>query len=144
MCLITEQKTPLIAESDIIVYKQVRNVEDNLNLVLSTNQSFPYTLKKLYETEIKPRVLQRFSYADYIVDEYYTKVYGNDYRYNQELLQLAEGFHFYRNLDRVEPIKRRNDAFYCIVKCIVPAGAIYYVDSTGLGISNKIIIDSKL
>jgi len=58
-----------------------------------------------------------------------------------DLIYISEGFHSYTNLNRAAQQCTSYERYY-IVKCTVPAGSVYFLDMTGLMVSDSIRIDS--
>jgi hypothetical protein len=59
---------------------------------------------------------------------------------NKGLVAYGRGFHFIRTIDRADDLRYAID----IYKCTIPAGAEIYYDATGLGVTNKIIINESI
>ena len=116
MCLTTNNTRKYIAEKDIICYKTVKIQGTQL---ISYWCNFKYELNKKY----KIQALQPISVGN-----------GD--------IRICEGFHSYIKLDTAE-----NDLLYgilypvveVVVKCIVPKGSEYYINSEEM-VSNQIII----
>ncbi len=134
MCLITEQKTPLIAEEDVIVYKVL---ETRLR---SYFKYFQYTQNELFETQIreiekgKTWVSTCSLDGDYLTAKYNVFRVGDLYN-NPNLICLKYGFH---SCISIEVAKKISGVF--IYECVIPKGSEYYKDEVGFLISNKIII----
>ena len=147
MCLITEQKEPIITKEETIGYKV-------LNRDLSSiSQHFKYEYNKLYVTKIKhssnPRYPSQKS-MDYYINKYKGHVIQIKYNpdnnkiinnnvINNNVIALGQGYHYYTSYD--EAII----SFMCIerkiiVKCIIPANSEVYYDAIGNAVSNQIII----
>lgn len=116
MCLLTNNTHKYIAEKDIVCYKIV-NLRDNK--IISYWYDFIYELNRKYTTQVLQPI--------------FTKK-GN--------ICIKKGFHSYRNLGIAK------DYIYydmfsllpeIIVKCIVPKGSEYYINSKEM-VSNQIII----
>lgn len=136
MCLITEQKTPLIAEKDIVVYKVM---ESKLR---SFFRYFQYEIDKLFETEIKENDENLWIACCSLDTDYLQKKYKvdcvRDLKGHPNLICLKYGFSSCKSI-KVALIV--NDACRgTIYKCIIPKGSEYYKDKVGFIISNKIII----
>lgn len=116
MCLITNNIRRYIAEKDIVCYKIV-NIRDTE--IISYWFDFIYELNKKYTTQ----VLQPIPAPN-----------GS--------IRIEEGFHSYRNI-----YAAKKELYYSlmkslptvIIKCIVPKGSEYYIDSDEM-VSNQIII----
>lgn len=130
MCLITTQKKPLIADKDMVVYK---TLQDDLRSVFTY---FQYTLGHLHKQKIK----SSSSWSAY--DDGDAGWLDGNYpgwrdlsNVRKKLKCLGAGFHSALSKDRLYV-----DGGEVTVKCVVPKGSEYYVDATGLCISNQIII----
>ncbi len=150
MCLITNQKKPLIAEQDIAVVKTLLSYNNSEN-VYSTIQHFEYILNKLYETEILESSL--WKYADdqdkIIVNNKYPD-YDRDREIHKSLIDdktrtlwcYGTGFHsFFAN--RLPHYENQLNSVTRVHHCTIPAGSLFYkgIDSSLL-ISNQIIINN--
>ena len=114
MCLLTNNLYKYIAEKDIICYKIVYLQGKE---IISFWYDFPYELNRKYTTQ----VLQPIPMPN-----------GD--------ISIEKGFHSYRNLDTA-----KGDVWLSlmeslvIIKCIVPKGSEYYINSKEM-VSNQIII----
>lgn len=133
MCLITKNQKQIAAE-DINVYKVLSPELDTLYY-----GKFKYELGKLYETDI----LRSWDYtwADIISYDYFQNLdRACDNPFSEGFISYGQGFHSIRTIERVEQhINGISDEFR-VFKCIIPKGAEYIIDETGLVISNKIIV----
>lgn len=151
MCLITDQKTPFIAEKDIIVYKAlIGNNDGTARSVYIFNHE--YILEKLYKTTIKSSTSQ-YSSLDNEDSEKIDKAYNlrrspyamsrRDAVLNGELMSYTQGFHSALDKNRL-----RNEPNYSsnvsIFECTIPEGSEYYTNPSGLVISNAIIINKPI
>ena len=129
MCLITKE-APQTAEKDLIVYKVLR-----LNMT-SQYHTKTWELGVMYEEIIK----ESKSNACYdIEDELKTSLeYGWIYS-SGEVKSYGQGFHFAFKEGRLHPQKGEIK-----VECTIPKGATYYRNPSGLGITNKIVINKVL
>lgn len=116
MCLLTNNIHKYIAEKDIVCYKIV-NLRDKE--IISYWFEFPYELNRKYTTQVLQPI--------------FTK---------KDNIRIEKGFHSYRTLGIAK------DYIYydmfnllpeIIVKCIVPKGSEYYINSKEM-VSNQIII----
>lgn len=116
MCLITNNLHKYIAEKDIVCYKIV-NLRDNK--IISYWYDFIYELNKKYTIPVLQPIFRKN---------------GN--------IRIEKGFHSYRNL-YIAKYYICYDMFNLlpeiIVKCIVPKGSEYYINSKEM-VSNQIII----
>lgn len=114
MCLLTNNIHKYIAEKDIVCYKIV---------YLQGKKIISFWFDFLYELNRK--------YTTQVLQPIFTKK-GN--------ICIEKGFHSYRNLDIA-----KGDVWLslieslAIVKCIVPKGSEYYINSKEM-VSNQIII----
>lgn len=133
MCLITTQKRPKTAKEDFIVYKAL-----NKNLT-SPYSSFQYERGKEYATEIKES--EDWTCYDPIDNYWLDNSFGTDWNVSPltyNLKSLGRGFHSALKQDRID------EEGCCLFECVVPAGSKYYINGTGLCVSDKIIIKRKL
>lgn len=132
MCLITEQKVALIAENDIKCFKKVIIIKDSIT---SVYYNFKWSYNKVFKTKLVVKNIKNDSkarYYDHVSQDYYTNLFPS------ELLQcISEGFHSFLNIRSVwkyEPLGTT------IVQAIIPKGSEYFIDKTGLIVSNQLII----
>jgi len=134
MCLVTiPNARKQIANKDIIVYKVIDKIENNI--VISFSEYFKYSWNKLYIAILTPKIkeLGSFVYWDNTVEQWIR---------NSKLtifLTVDEGFHSMKTLDRM-PYTRG----HLVVKCTIPKGSEYYKDQTGLIVSNQIVINEVI
>ena len=137
MCLITEQKKPKIAENDMIVYKVLKAS------LYTPYQSFRYELGELYETTIKNSTeWTAFDLKDAEwLNDHYPKWKDGDFCAITELKCIGQGFH-----STLEPERLFNVAHYEgeIYECTIPKGSEYYVNATGMCVSNQIIVNRQM
>ena len=133
MCLIVTKKTKVkIAKTDMVIYKLFKNkIYDNA--VFSPYFSGTYTFGALYKTDLS--LSGEFSYFDDISHRAYTKYY------ERELLSYGKGFHGIKTLERLRKVSNIWNK-YCF-KCIIPKGSEYVEDSTGVIVSNQIIVTNE-
>lgn len=135
MCLITTQKTAKIAEEDIVVYKGLMQLSETE--CKSIYQWWVYTLGQLYKTEIQ----EDDEWCAY--DSKATTFLNSQFRgwsngeQEHVLKCIGPGYHACITLDRLP-----NDNN--IYQCTIPKGSEYYVDATGLIVSNQIIINKRI
>jgi len=136
MCLVTECRSPNVASEDITVYKVLHK---NLS---SLHQFFYYELGKVYKVpELVVRTVEPHTKVFVADEQAYLRYGGPDEWRLPDLIYISEGFHSYTNLNRA--VQQCTSFFrYCIVKCTVPAGSVYFLDMTGLMVSDSIRIDS--
>lgn len=141
MCLVIDRNTPLQkANYDIICYKVLHES------LTSVNQSFQYEIGEKYKTDFS--INTKGCPADHIAADKYPDYVVNDYVY------IQKGFHSYRNIRRmfdtgywprlVVNMKRSTFTKLIVVRCIIPKGALYYEDETGLLCSNEIRVIKKV
>jgi hypothetical protein len=132
MCLITSQREPLIAQEDMRVYKLL---EPDYKALY---RPFFYELNTLNKTEIKED--SDWCAFDSIDRDYLDENYpGWDVEKQYNLKCLGEGFHSLTTTEGRDPktYSFNNPKYYV---CSIPKGSEYYLNSTGLCISNQIII----
>lgn len=132
MCLITEQKTPLIAQKDMRVYKILK--ED----LISPYQYFQYEQETLYKRKIMKS--SEWTAFDSVCSSYLSNHFpGWRSTSVKELKCIGRGIHSARTKKRLQNTmnKRRGEKIF---RCTIPKGSEYYLDGTGLCVSNQIII----
>jgi hypothetical protein len=141
MCLITKQSEPEILEEDLIVYKLLYKYGGKYH---SPFTIFMYNLHELYQTKIQTS--DDFSFFDNIDRETFenenTKDSGRSIRYkvlNNGYSVFGQGFHSALTMERLQT-HHINDEIYI---CIIPKGSEIYTNSSGLVISNQIIIKEE-
>lgn len=147
MCLITDQKEPFIAEEGIVVYKAMREIEDNF--AYSLLQGFAYKMNSTHFTTILPSYEPRYAsgydrktlYKAYSEKELNKLMYSYEYGKSSILKAFGQGFHSFVDLVAVFNHVNYRKA---IVKCIIPKGAEYYLNASGVCVSNQIIIKEKI
>ncbi|NMB83300.1 MAG: hypothetical protein GYA14_15940 [Ignavibacteria bacterium] len=133
MCLITEQKEPIITKRGMTVYKVVERIGDD---IISPCIHFMWRQGVLEKTRISKRIAEprRVNYADVIAQDYYdSKLSSRNY------LEISTGFHFAFKQDRLACCWGLR--FYLIImKFRIPKGSEIYKDATGLGVTNQIMM----
>lgn len=125
MCLQTKWKNPKIAKRAILVYKLLH--KDRKSIYVG---QFEYELNKTYTTEMKiSKDTEHFDDAAY---EWIQKVGRSN------VMSISEGFHAFTSIERAERIG------HCVFSAIIPKGAKYYKDGTGLIVSSKIKVGEQL
>lgn len=157
MCLITAQKEAMIAEQDITVYK-LFNVSKNVDGEKTYCSPFWYTfyqLNQLYSTTIEDvneeNDADKCAFdtpdqkkLDEIFRDQYDRPNWNPIWYCGEepadVKYIGEGFHSITTKERA--ICTINDGYTrrLILECTIPAGSEYYLNPSGLIVSNQIII----
>lgn len=118
MCLITRMTEPVVADSDITVYKIMvsRAKRDKEILEAPVMPDFRYKAGKPYR--VKDR---RFADTE-SRDEYTTVRYGfHSFLYNSGAMLALDCYNKIDGSDLAMHGKR-----YCIVECVIPKGARYY------------------
>ena len=135
MCLITNQKEPLVAQEDMVVYKGLTALEDNK--AGSIYESFSYILGQLYTTEMQQD--DDWCAADTPSVRWLDNNYPNWHRGEEKehLICIGPGYHSSLTERRIS-YHRKSDSIY---QCTIPKGSLYYTDPTGLIVSNQIIIN---
>lgn len=129
MCLITTQKEPLIAKKAMTVYKALSYD------LLSPYTYYQYIPHILYETEIKNS--SEWSCYDNVDMDYLNEKYGKAWSAGQvkKLKCIGAGFHSALTKERL-----RGEVGEHLYECVIPSGSSYFLDETGLCVSNRIII----
>ena len=137
MCLITEQKEPIILKEDLEVYKILCT---NLTPYFYSN-SFQYEVGIKHQTEIKksknplfPNALSALHYGNSSIK---VELVGRNTLTTDKLVAYGAGFHFVVN---IESTKQFNTFSPIVYKCIIPTGSEVYFDAVGNGVANQIII----
>ena len=136
MCLITRQKTSLIADEDIKVFK-----------VLTKNghaiyQSFKYELGKIYTEKIQHS--EDWSCLGIIDIEWLHLNYPNGWRREPDLICLGQGFHSIDTLESAKKILMEIEESSNIYECTIPKGSEYYKDAVGFMISSSLVVNRDL
>jgi hypothetical protein len=138
MCLLTNQKKPLIAECDIVVYKLL---SENANPIFFGGRSL-YKLMKKYKTKVKRDKDDRSCFDD--ADSYALRKEFGDYIYNEDVVSYSRGFHSaiypYRFVEELSTPMHDRCTKRVIFECIIPKGSEYYTNPSGLLVSNQIIV----
>ncbi len=116
MCLILEDTTKYIANTDIIVYKVVAITDNKMHAIW---RPFRYKYNKLYKLSRRLRIYKLFDVNSYTM----------------------EGFYSFNNLQDAELLKLKyiNSSSYVtkVVKCTLPKGTEYYT-------SNNVIVSNQI
>ena len=118
--MLTTQKEPLVAIEDITVYKLIYDSNTD-NMALSMNQGHKYVLGKKYKTDM-------CSVDEIVVFDCIAANDQHTLRNHPDMKYIGPGFHNHRTLRKHHHT------------CIVPKGSSYFLNRTGLIVSNKIII----
>lgn len=162
MCLLTNQQKPKIAQKDIVAYKIFRKITKPKSIIailsnypvetlLSWQQNFVWLRGKTYTTELKRHKSDSFIPLDNEAAEAYLKKSEKESKisYHKSNLKwsrtksISEGFHAALNEDRLTHFRLTHffETGYGIelvlYKVIIPRGSEYYIDKTGLIVSNK-------
>lgn len=133
MCLITEQKRPFTATEDMAIYKLFENK------MYSPLMGFKYEEGKVYKTALRRGDKTCF---DNIDQNYLENEYG---RYWQNFVggkikSIGRGYHGALKRKRLYSGEKYLNYGRIIRKVIIPKGSKYYLDATGLIVSNQIIL----
>lgn len=141
MCLITTQKESLIAKRDKKVYKIMKPD------LISPFQGFKYRYDKLYSTKIQKEDRFYWSCMD-DVDETYLDNNHPGWKDGKlpELICIGSGIHSALTKKRLQLTvdSMYHSKMMVIIKCTIPKGSEYYLDATGLVVSNQIIINKPI
>lgn len=136
MCLIIERTVqPSILQEPMTVYKVLS--EDRYAPVFT----FLYRTNELYKTEIKEST-DRIC-ADDVAGNYLREKYSDSWSHSLELKAIGSGFHFCLNPERADQMVISYVSNTIIFEAEIPAGAEFYEDGNGLGVSNQIIVKEK-
>lgn len=126
MCLHTKWEEPKKATKPITIYKILRRD------FMAPYQGFQYKLGKVYSTELR-KSSDPASFDDK-AGGWKQKMINN----NIKLHSISEGFH--SALTKKRLIESEIQTIQIICKGVIPKGAKYYKDGTGLIVSSKIKI----
>lgn len=147
MCWFTEKKiNELIASEDIICYKVFRKKD----IVYETNPYLVFGIGKPKIIQLKSFV-QNFKYIPYVRQksiDLYTEpciypILGSTYCSVKEGVKIEAGYHSYATVARAIPEKMFLPKI-AIIECIIPKGAIYYLNESNEIVSSTIIITDKI
>lgn len=121
----------------MIVYKAL--ITSSKTTANSIYESHKYTLGKLYQTQIEET--NYWCCADNVDSKWLDNNYPEWHRgkRTEELICIGPGYHACTTIERTE--KLASDPIY---ECTIPKGSEYYLDATGLIVSNQIIINKKI
>lgn len=135
MCLLTNQTKPIITTEDIIVYKVVKNLIEDI--IVSTYQRFPYKKNELNKT--------KFTYGNPDARAPFDDVDFASWRGESPEKVIEKGFHFAFTIKRLEKIVEH---YYMperiIAEFLVPKGSKIYKGKEDLGVSNQIIYTGNI
>ena len=118
MCWIGNLSDRRIADRDKVVYKVfIKSREGELKSVF---REMPYKRNTLYET--------KFEIAAGFVED-------------RKVIFIGAGFHSFETF--TEACKFKCGIPLVIIKCIIPKGSIYYINSEMVVVSNKIIVTNE-
>jgi hypothetical protein len=151
MCLLTEQKEPKIAETDITVYKIVELQSTDL-YAYAIFRNFTYETNVIYNIEIEEtddidniswfddEVGQKYLTSDGIPIESISRMeYKRLYITNKLPFKIfGQGFHSAKTRKRLTPLFNGRIAVF-----IIPKGSKYYEDKSDLLVSDKIKFTGK-
>ena len=135
MCLITTRKKPFIAKEDMIVYKAFSRRSMSYENMFFTSIHFPktYEVGRIYNTTMKI-IDSEMTYDSVTVTERQELIDNG-----KKVYAIGPGFHAAELKSRIFSERQR---FIC--ECIIPKGSKYYIDNTGLIVSNSIIVSKLL
>lgn len=128
MCLITNQKEPIILDKDLIGYKTI-NIDNT-----SSFMEFQYEENKLYNAEMI--FDYRYVIFDDIDQEYLESHYGPSWR-KKGLLNVSTGFHFFTTRHRAN-LSLSPIALQKVIEVTIPAGAKVYFGFTDLAVADTL------
>lgn len=135
MCLITEQKVPLEAQEDMVVYKAV--IIDKTKIT-SVYYDFEWTLGKIESALCFTRDFNNGIFADQKCIDAYEEID------NVNLVSISEGLHSATTRKRAIQVVKFYQKNCTLAQCTIPKGALYYKDVTGLIVSNQLRLDRLL
>jgi hypothetical protein len=126
MCLLTQQSKPIIITKDLIVYKDVKKVEEDI--YISSHEGFKWKKgvleqRCLFVCTCDP---QTSSSLDYITNNYYFN--------KNKVLSISIGLHAYCDKERPSHL------FGKLKEFLIPKGSEVYYDATGLIVSNQMMM----
>lgn len=148
MCLITTQQEAFISAEDMTVYKALHH---RMKKVCAIHREFYYDIGKLYETEIKEveKSYQRLA-ADEVdektlnrLDEYIGWGRGYVNRTPIHIRYIGQGFHSALRESRARQLGSDSYSNF-IYRCTIPKGSEYFLNPSGLVVSNKLIINELI
>ena len=135
MCLITKRRKPSIAKEDMVVWK-----------ILKNQNAIYYDFKYEYDVEYKTRMTQEKRHFGLLAYDSISCTYldGNYPKWGferlPELIYIKTGFHSILHKERAKKSNGVMFGYRNIRKFIIPKGSRYYIDETGLCVSNRIIM----
>lgn len=146
MCWITERNiNEKIASKDIVCFKLFREQD----IVYRTKHFLGFKLGKPKIVKLNS-VIQHFEYIPYkkqksinlhiesdkpIIDFIHYKI--------KEYVRIEEGYHSYATL-AIAKFNKTSSPITIIVGCIIPKGAVYYLNEDGEIVSSTIIVTDKI
>ena len=128
MCLVTEQKKPIITKKDMIVWKVVVMRNGKANSPFNSCVWRKNVLRK-----VKFKITDEEMYTDGTARIEYESLYNEN-----KTISIRRGFHFCFTKKRCSSMMRWGNKME--VKFLIPAGSEIYKDKTGLGVTNQIMM----
>jgi hypothetical protein len=164
MCLVTTQKEALIAEQDITVYKLLKVREYNEDYesprieYLAPYWDFHYNLGELYKTTIE-EIPEEYYGDKCAFDKFDSNVLCNLFKDSEgnpnwnpswytgkepatDVKYFGAGYHACTTVERLTGPDYYGESK--IFECTIPAGSEYYLNPSGLIVSNQIIINNQI
>lgn len=147
MCWFTEKKiNELVASEDIICYK----VFSKKDIVYKTKHFLGYAIGKPKIVQLNSFV-RHFKYIPYEWQKYIDlhikphiyPILGLTYCNTKVGFKIEAGYHSYATVARAMPEKMFLPKI-AIIECIIPKGAIYYLNESNEIVSSTIIITDKI
>lgn len=147
MCWFTEKKiNEIVATEDVICYKVFRKKD----IVYETNPYLVFGIGKPKIVQLNSFV-QHFKYIPYRkqrpIDLYIEPCVRTTVSYTcysvKEGVKIEAGYHSYATIARAIPEKIFLPKI-AIIECIIPEGAIYYLNESNEIVSSTIIITDKI
>lgn len=129
MCWITYKKElikPEVAEDNIVCNKLVYLNSDNI--IKSLYFDFNYEINVLYELDKEITIIPNFTGVRIINDGFHS--------YSTDKYSLQRGLKELPYL--VIPLSTKDKISFALASCIIPKGAIYFLNEIGEYVSNKI------
>ena len=124
MCLVTKQRKAKIAKKDIVCYKLLADYLSSIYFACSYRKGVLMRTDLQVHKAVKGDMNECFDNSCY-------KLY---YPYTGQTNIISQGFH------AALSVKRLKGKGWSIYEFLIPAGSEYFIDKTGLIVSNQIIL----
>lgn len=136
MCLITTQKTALIADEDITVFKVLTENES------AVYQLFTYEIGKVYAEKILDS--EEWCCLGILDVDWLQSTYPTGWKRHADLICLGQGFHSIDNIESAKKVLVEGNENHKIYECTIPKGSEYYKDAVGFMISSSLVVNKQL